>query len=90
MARQGGDEFALILPNTRASEARRLADRLRAAVGAQAVLGVKLSASIGLASWENGGGNDPRVEASALLKASDDALYRAKRAGRDRVDSHTI
>jgi diguanylate cyclase (GGDEF)-like protein len=91
VARQGGDEFAVILPNTGGADARRLAKRLLAAVGAQDVLGRKLSASIGLASWENRNGrNEKHVEAGAFLKASDEALYRAKRAGRDRVESHEM
>jgi diguanylate cyclase (GGDEF)-like protein len=91
VARQGGDEFAVILPNTGASDARQLADRLLEAVGAQTVSGVSLSASVGLASWENNKGRRERhVEAAALLKASDEALYRAKRAGRDRVESYEM
>ena len=91
VARQGGDEFAVILPNTGASDARQLADRLREAVGAQTVSGVNLSASVGLASWENGKGRRERhFDVAALLKASDEALYRAKRAGRDRVESQEM
>jgi diguanylate cyclase (GGDEF)-like protein len=91
VARQGGDEFAVILPNTGATDARHLADRLLDAVGAQDVLGVKLSASIGLASWENRNGKlEKHVEAGAFLKASDEALYRAKRAGRDRIESQEM
>jgi len=91
VARQGGDEFAVILPNTGAAEARQLAARLQATVGAQSIFGVKLSASFGLACWRNGGGKQAsHLEAAALLKASDEALYRAKRAGRDRVESHEM
>jgi PleD family two-component response regulator len=63
---------------------------LREAVGTQAICGVKLSASLGLASWEISGRDGPRFEAVALVNASDEALYRAKRAGRDRVESTTI
>jgi diguanylate cyclase (GGDEF)-like protein len=81
VARQGGDEFAVILPSTAAAAARRLADRLRAEIGAQKLHGVRLSASVGVASWD-GISWDP----VALVKASDEALYRAKRAGRDRVE----
>jgi diguanylate cyclase (GGDEF)-like protein len=90
VARQGGDEFAIILPNTRATDARQLADRLHEALGQLAVCGQKLSASIGLACWDNGRGRDTQVEVAALIKASDDALYRAKRAGRDRVELQTM
>ena len=90
VARQGGDEFAVIVPNTSAADARRLAERLRDAVGTRAILGLKLSASIGLASWETGGREGRQLKAAEFLKASDDALYRAKRAGRDRVESYTM
>jgi diguanylate cyclase (GGDEF)-like protein len=91
VARQGGDEFAIILPNTSAPDARKLADRLHETLRAKSILGLSLSASIGLASWENRAGVDEvRVEASSLVKASDEALYRAKRAGRDRVEAFTL
>jgi two-component system, cell cycle response regulator len=80
VARQGGDEFAVILPSTGAADAQQLAERLRGEIGAQTVQGMRLSASIGVASW-----NKTSLDAAALVKASDEALYRAKRAGRDRV-----
>ena len=81
VARIGGDEFAVILPSTGASDAGRLAERLRAEIRAHVVHGARLSASVGVASW-----TDSSVGAAALVKASDEALYRAKRAGRDRVE----
>jgi len=84
VARNGGDEFAVILPSTGPSDARRLAERLRAEIGAQVVHGVRLSASVGVASW-----SESSVDAAALVKASDEALYRAKRAGRGRVEVAT-
>ena len=90
VARQGGDEFAVIVPNASASDAGQLAERLREAIGAQVVFGQKLSASIGLASWETNGRQGRRLEAAAFVKASDEALYRAKRAGRDRVESNAM
>jgi diguanylate cyclase (GGDEF)-like protein len=84
VARNGGDEFAVILPSTGPSDARRLAERLRAEIGSQVVHGVRLSASVGVASW-----SESSVDAAALVKASDEALYRAKRAGRGRVEVAT-
>jgi two-component system cell cycle response regulator len=80
VARQGGDEFAVILPSTGSSEARQLAERLRGEIGAQFVGGRRLSASFGVASL-----SESSCDAPALIKASDEALYRAKRDGRDRV-----
>jgi diguanylate cyclase (GGDEF)-like protein len=82
VARQGGDEFAVLLPNTNASEAARLAKRLRAEVASHTVHGVKLSASIGVAARDSGHDLDDK----SLVKASDEALYRAKYAGRNRVE----
>ena len=84
VARLGGDEFAVILPSTGASDARRLAERLRVEIGAQVVDGVRLSASVGVATWDG-----TALDAAPLIKASDEALYRAKRAGRDRVEAST-
>jgi two-component system cell cycle response regulator len=81
VARQGGDEFAVILPSTDVSAARQLAERLCGELRTFRVRGEKLSASIGVASW-----NEGSTDAAALLKASDEALYRAKRGGRDRVE----
>jgi diguanylate cyclase (GGDEF)-like protein len=82
VARHGGDEFAVILPSTGASDARRLAERLRVEIGAHVVHGVRLSASMGVATWDG-----VARDAAQLIKASDEALYRAKRAGRNRVET---
>ena len=84
VARLGGDKFAVILPSTGASDARRLAERLHAEIGAQVVHGVGLSASVGVATWDGAA-----LDAAALIKASDDALYRAKRGGRNCVEVST-
>src|SRR5690606_15249349 len=82
VARQGGDELAIVLPNTSADEAMRLADRLRHEVSRTTVRGRPLSISVGVASREKG---DETTDVRALAERSDEALYRAKRAGRNRV-----
>lgn len=82
VARQGGDELAIVLPNTTAEEAMRLADRLRYEVSQATVRGRPLSISVGVASREKG---DDVTDVRALVDRSDEALYRAKRAGRNRV-----
>ncbi len=86
-ARFGGDEFAILLPRTRASEARIVAERIRSELAERrrrhgAPLDKLLTVSIGvcdLASIEQ-----PR--AHLLFDAADRALYAAKQAGRDRIE----
>jgi len=84
-ARYGGDEFALLLPETAHEEALALLDDLRAAVASQ--VDVKSDAtepaftcSAGVAAWPDDGSS-----ADDLLAAADARLYEAKRGGRNRV-----
>lgn len=85
-ARMGGEEFALLLPDTDAAQARAIAERVRRAVAAAVVRApdggeVRITLSCGVAS-----GLPPSEEAGqALYAAADAAMYRAKRAGRDRT-----
>jgi diguanylate cyclase (GGDEF)-like protein len=73
LARYGGEEFALALPACPPDEARVVVERLRAATpGAQTV-------SAGIAFW------DGMESADALIGRADDALYEAKRSGRNRA-----
>jgi diguanylate cyclase (GGDEF)-like protein len=84
LARIGGEEFALILPDTTLEEARQLADTIRASVEGETFRigdedhGITLSA--GVATWEAG-----MADISDLLKAADRQLYSAKSSGRNRV-----
>jgi diguanylate cyclase (GGDEF)-like protein len=81
VARYGGDEFAVLLPETGAREAFRLAERMREAVAGISVPGAarSINGSFGVATLESGGSPD------LLLSAADEALYEAKAAGRNRV-----
>lgn len=83
-ARIGGEEFAVMLPEAGLDDARAFAERLREAVAsATFVLGgepQRLTISIGIAGLAPG-----RGDRSALMKAADAALYRAKGEGRNRV-----
>lgn len=84
--RLGGEEFAVILPGASLDGARQLAERIRRAVQGLSVcdaLGqpVPVTVSIGVASFE------PETPVSeALLTRVDEALYRAKTMGRNRVE----
>jgi diguanylate cyclase (GGDEF)-like protein len=79
--RLGGDEFVVLLPGVDREGALELGERLREAVGTRAVRGVPVTISLGVAARSAG---DERSYAE-LFDAADDALYEAKRAGRDRV-----
>jgi diguanylate cyclase (GGDEF)-like protein len=79
-ARMGGEEFALLLPDTDERGAFLVAERLRRAVQRTfAELPLPLTISFGIATWpDHGEGTD------MLLRAADVALYAAKDLGRDR------
>jgi diguanylate cyclase (GGDEF)-like protein len=78
--RLGGEEFALILPDTDVAGAAVVADKLRHLLAAPIIVGRALTVSFGVAQAGNG-----KRQAAALLSDADRALYAAKRAGRDRV-----
>jgi len=77
--RVGGEEFAVLLPGLVASDALPVAERLREAVAA-IPFEPALRVSIGLASWPT-----DAADREALLRRADEALYAAKRGGKDRT-----
>jgi diguanylate cyclase (GGDEF)-like protein len=80
-ARLGGEEFALLLAGANDSQALAAAERLRQAVSAKAVDEVgTVTVSLGVAACPSHAESE-----RALYGASDAALYRAKREGRDRT-----
>lgn len=88
VARFGGEEFALLLPDTEAAGALQFAERLRQALRAHAWGLLPLTISIGVAtSWSPAPGlDDPMTpNGGRLLAAADAALYHSKYHGRDQV-----
>ena len=84
--RMGGEEFVVVMPETDMSVAAAVAERLRRKIAGepfgieQGRRQIDVTISIGIAALESGEDNAPR-----LLKRADQALYRAKRDGRNRV-----
>ena len=83
--RWGGDEFAIVMPNTRAAAARRSAERLAAHLARRARDATTPTISAGIATFDpmEGAGQGPSVD--ELVRRADEALYGAKRAGRNRI-----
>jgi two-component system cell cycle response regulator len=94
-ARYGGEEFCVLMPATRAVEAKKLAERIRQAVSASPMeitpgQALTITVSIGIAdTLPPAGAQDHAALGEKLISAADVALYQAKADGRDqvRVDS---
>jgi diguanylate cyclase (GGDEF)-like protein len=88
LARIGGEEFALLLPQTTPEDAERLVERLRAGVAAsRASVGdhsLEITVSIGLTSSSHG-----LLDVNGILRVADEALYAAKRQGKNRLVART-
>ena len=79
-ARYGGEEFAILLPETEVHKALAFAERLRRKIAAEKWDHEPITVSIGIAQIELAMTNP-----SLLVESADEALYTAKRAGRDRI-----
>lgn len=83
LARYGGDEFVVLMPETKLGDAVAVAERMRHKVQARLKAdGGPLTISCGLAEWSGA----PGESGTDVLRRADGALYAAKRAGRDRVE----
>jgi len=83
VARLGGEEFAVVTPNTDAELLAKFAERIRRAIANMSVLSgnvrLKITTSVGLAVW------DRKETAEEFYRRADRQLYEAKRQGRNRV-----
>lgn len=88
VARIGGEEFAVVLPEVASGEAmqvaQRLCERVRATSYPTAAGDLQVTGSFGVSVFEPQRG-ERRTSMRALVKAADAALYESKRSGRDRV-----
>ncbi|TNC94769.1 MAG: cyclic nucleotide-binding protein [Gallionellaceae bacterium] len=84
LVRYGGEEFAILLPDTGVEQARAIAERLRTMVAANEVISgdltFKITVSIGIAPTTQEGSLED------FFGAADRALYRAKELGRNRIE----
>jgi len=85
LGRYGGEEFVVLLPETEATGAVLVADKLRESLSATPVelerAPLTVTASIGAAAW-----SDELLAPADLFAAADEALYRAKELGRNRTE----
>jgi two-component system cell cycle response regulator len=89
MGRYGGEEFLMVLPGCTSEDSFKLAERLRIGVCQEPVklpeCPIDVMCSIGVAA----SGTIAIMEPTNLIRAADSALYRAKAAGRNRVEVAT-
>jgi diguanylate cyclase (GGDEF)-like protein len=86
VGRYGGEEFLIVLPGSGDSSAMQFAERLREKICAEPVTvaegSLLITLSVGVAAWQRGVYPTPEL----LLRTADEALYRAKASGRNRVE----
>ena len=85
VARLGGEEFAILMPETDLNAARKVAERIRHNVELLLIEveehNITVTVSIGISSWEQG----RFKQVNQMLSAADEALYMAKAQGRNQV-----
>ncbi|MNR02192.1 Diguanylate cyclase DosC [compost metagenome] len=83
LGRYGGDEFAILLPGLHETEAEKIAEQLRMSIDGARLTGFSLQFTVSMGLVTVVASPDTRV--SRLYQLSDQALYEAKRGGRNRV-----
>jgi diguanylate cyclase (GGDEF)-like protein len=86
LSRYGGDEFALLLPDTVCAGGRAVAERVRSRIAQHRFLegdglDVRLTASVGIATYP-----ESAASPEALMRAADEAMYRVKERGKDGIE----
>lgn len=83
LCRWGGEEFVILLPHTNLEQAVVLAEKLRASISSYPLLdNLRITASFGVS------GGQPGQTLDELVRQADEAMYRAKTLGRDRVENY--
>jgi diguanylate cyclase (GGDEF)-like protein len=81
LGRYGGEEFLILLPDTTLEQAWHFAERTRMQVKESDIAGNRVTISLGVTSLQ-----EQDLTIDDMVKRADDVLYRAKNAGRDRVE----
>jgi diguanylate cyclase (GGDEF)-like protein len=81
LGRYGGEEFLILLPGADLEQAWNFAERMRMHVRGTMILDKQVTVSLGVTSLQEG---DQSID--DMIKRADEALYKAKNAGRDRVE----
>jgi diguanylate cyclase (GGDEF)-like protein len=86
VVRYGGDEFAIIMPETDKAGLEAFAERIRHSIEAMTITvdGVPLQLTISVGGTATSG-KQKKVDEIAIIAAADKALYQAKRAGRNGI-----
>jgi two-component system, cell cycle response regulator len=86
VGRFGGEEFLIVVPGCERQDARSLAERLRSAFSETPMVtsegALQVTLSLGVAVVDSGIG----LDSDSIIRAADESLYRAKNAGRNRVE----
>jgi len=80
LSRWGGEEFLILAPETDLIAAKHIAERLHQALRSTPVAGIPITLSLGIACYQQGD------SIATLLSRADEAMYRAKASGRDRIE----